>query len=163
MQAFGEGRTRLRPIARGDLDLLRMWRNHDQARVWFRDSRLVEASQQQAWYERYIGLSNDITFAVITNHVVVGFVAIYDTDEATRSAEIGRFLVSPDHRGKGYMADACRLIIQACRDELELSYLRLVVHQNNAGAIALYRANGFDFSDVGRDSDAFKPMRLPLR
>ena len=160
MRAFGDDSMRLRPIERADIDMLRLWRNRDDARKWFKDTQRVEAAQQLRWYDRYLSRSDDIMFAVTSNSVSVGFVAIYDADEATQSAEIGRFLVCPDHQGQGHMFHACRLVIQTCREVLALSYLRLSVHNENIRAIALYRRHGF--IEVAAMDSGFSAMQLKL-
>lgn len=152
----------IRLIQQEDLEALRTWRNRDEARIWFKDSSIIDASQQARWFSEYIARTDDVQFAVMRNSSLVGFCAIYRVDENKLSAEIGRFLVAPHASGRGFMRAGCVALITVCRDVFGLRELVLYVHHKNARAINLYAHLGFKFVDGSSAGEIFREMRLSL-
>lgn len=140
---FGNGNISLRLLTESDLGHILAWRNRDDAKVWFKDSRVISMEQHKRWFEKYIEKENDFHFIIEVNKTAVGQASVYHICREKREAEIGRFLVAPDHEGKGYIKQACSELIKLCRDDLKLSYIFLEVIENNEKAAALYKKNGF--------------------
>ena len=148
--AFGDGIVRLRLIEERDLETTLSWRNRDAVRIWFKTSDPIPLESHKAWFQRYLEKDNDFLFIVETPGDParpVGQASVYDIDWEARSAEVGRFLVAPQEGGKGYMARACRALIDYCGGELGLDYVFLEVLECNERARRLYERNGFSEED----------------
>lgn len=140
---FGTQSIRMRLIEEADLEITRLWRNRDDARVWFKTSHRLTDEQHRGWFSKYQNKDDDFLFVVESEGHMVGQASVYDVQEDSSCAEIGRFLVAPGSRGKGYMGQACELLIHFCANTLNLKYLFLEVIQTNERAIRLYQRNGF--------------------
>lgn len=133
----------LRPLTADDLPATRQWRN--QTRQWFKNPATITPEQHQQWYVDYCRRSEDAVFVVIetASELPVGQVSVYDIDWQQRQAEVGRFVISPDHARRGFMKAACRLLIDHCFNRLDLTRLYLSVLEHNVPAISLYTQLGF--------------------
>jgi diamine N-acetyltransferase len=143
IQAFGNTAVQLRLIAEADLDMTMSWRNRDDVRVWFKDSQLITGEQHRAWYSRYSTRDDDFVFVVEAQGRPVGQASVYGINWEDGSAEIGRFVVAPEARGRGYIGLACAELLWFCGETLNLKHLFLEVKENNERAIKIYVRNGF--------------------
>lgn len=133
----------LRLLRENDLPLTLAWRNHDDSRIWFKQSDALTLEQHARWFDQYLGKDNDYVFIVERDARPVGQAAVYDIDWASGRAEVGRFLAAPAERGRGHLFNACGALIGLCRDRLALSDLFLEVFAHNHRAIRVYQGNGF--------------------
>ncbi len=143
IQPFGNAEVRLRLITEADLDLTVSWRNRDDVRIWFKDSQLITGEQHRAWYSRYASRDDDFVFVVETQGRPVGQASVYGIRWAESRAEIGRFVVAPEARGRGYIGLACTELLRFCGETLNLKHLFLEVKEDNDRAINIYLRNGF--------------------
>jgi diamine N-acetyltransferase len=140
---FGKESIRLRLIEESDLEATLSWRNRDDARVWFKTTNKLTIEQHLAWFHRYLHKDDDFLFVVEAKGKMVGQAAVYSIQWDNDSAEIGRFLVAPESKGKGYIGKACSELVRFCADTLGLHYVFLEVIETNDRAILIYRQNGF--------------------
>jgi RimJ/RimL family protein N-acetyltransferase len=135
----------LTPIAAGDIEVIRTWRNRDDIRVWFNDSRPIERQQQQAWFQAYLDDPHDLMFLIrcSAGMEAVGAVALYRIDSQAKRAEFGRLIIGEGRgRGLGYAAT-----VRACRvafDGLGVETLELEVKPGNSAARRIYETIGFE-------------------
>jgi ribosomal protein S18 acetylase RimI-like enzyme len=59
------------------------------------------------------------------------------------SVHLGRLIVAPHHRGKGFGRDLCCQLIAAARKNTGASSITLRVYKDNEAALALYLSLGF--------------------
>lgn len=133
----------IRLIEEHDIYETLSWRNHDDCRVWFKTTDIISEKSHKEWFDKYLKKDDDYLFVIEFENKIVGHIAVYDIDCENRSAEIGRFLISPDYSGRGIMSIACDEIINLCYEIFNLSYLFLEVRKNNERAIKLYKRNRF--------------------
>lgn len=137
----------LRLLRSEDLPATLAWRNRDDARIWFKTPSIITPEQHQAWFRAYEGKDDDYVFIIETKQIPVGQASVYNIKPATQSAEIGRFLAAPEHRGQGYVDTACAALIALCKTQLSLSHIYLEVLPQNQRAIRLYQHYGFAVTD----------------
>jgi diamine N-acetyltransferase len=135
--------VRLRLIENSDLITTLAWRNHDEARKWFKTSSELTFEQHQTWFNRYLSNDDDFLFVVEAEGKLIGQVSAYGIEWEKGVAEIGRFVVAPGYAGKGYASKALKALIQFCADSLDLKYLFLEVFEGNDRAIRLYKRHNF--------------------
>jgi RimJ/RimL family protein N-acetyltransferase len=88
---------------------------------------------------------NRIEFSLRTveGDKLIGFVALHTIEWNNRAALLAIGIGDPDYRGKGYGADALRLILRYAFNELNLYRVGLDVIGNNVQAIRAYEKVGF--------------------
>ncbi|CEJ96033.1 Spermidine N1-acetyltransferase (EC 2.3.1.57) [Caballeronia glathei] len=132
-------------LAESDLRDTLAWRNRDGVRQQFKSPAPLEWESHHNWFLRYCEKSDDLVFVV--EHVAtggkVGQVAIYSIDNVKRTAEIGRFVVSPEYQGQGLMRQGIEALMRFASSELALRSVYLEAIETNARARALYEALGF--------------------
>ncbi|MCB2187965.1 MAG: GNAT family N-acetyltransferase [Deltaproteobacteria bacterium] len=143
----GQG-FRLRSLTVSDLELLRNWRNRDDVRYGFFDSRLIAPEAQQAWYKSWREAPGDYIFIIElaqeTAWRPVGAVSIYHLEPAAGQAEFGRLMLGePTARGQGWARRAAALASGWAFRELEIGRLHLSVKPDNWPARRLYERLGF--------------------
>lgn len=136
------GRVTLRPLRASDLEMTRAWRNRPDVRRWFFDDREVDAEGHRRWFEAYSRRTDDEIYIVEADGVAVGQASIYNIDDATGTAEVGRFVAAPAMEGKGHMSAALELLIEIARRR-RLTRLYLHVKPDNARGVSLYQRLGF--------------------
>lgn len=139
--------VRLRAFERGDVETHWGYMN-DYATVrgmssglLFPSSREDEARflDQQTCYSR-----GEYQFAVETlEGQLIGRCGFTKVDWKNRVAEIGIMIGDKAFRGRGYGADALKLLIRFAGDEMNLHKLKLMVFSFNLQAIACYEKCGF--------------------
>lgn len=141
------GGVRLRPLQETDLPLTMAWRNRDDIRKWFLDSSPLTPERHQAWYEQYAGRDDDYVFLIeeaLTPGRPVGQVALYHIDWQAGCAEFGRLMIGERAAlGRGLAHAATELLVNYALDGLGLSEVHLQVLADNAPALAIYKACGF--------------------
>lgn len=79
---------------------------------------------------------------------LIGHISLHGIDHLNRHAFMGIFIGEEKNRGKGYGAEAIRLVLEYGFRTLNLHNIMLSVHADNAAGIACYKKVGF--RDAGR-------------
>ncbi len=138
-----DGEVRLREVTPEDSAGLYRWRMEPGARAMFRGSGVVPYETHRAFLERYFLPDNhDRWFIIEVCGEPVGAIALYDFFAGGTAAEWGRFVVAPEHRGRGWGRKGLELLIDHAR-EIGVRDLRCEVLAGNAPAEGLYRRLGF--------------------
>jgi RimJ/RimL family protein N-acetyltransferase len=154
---------RLREVTRADAADLYRWRMDPQSRTQFQDTREVPYEAHLAYLDRYFHPANTDRWLIIeAGGEPVGAIALYDLSPDGSEAEWGRFVIAPEHRGKGWGRRSLELLIDHAR-ETGVRRLRCEVLAGNAAAEELYRRLGFtetgSYEDGGR---TFRQLALRL-
>jgi diamine N-acetyltransferase len=137
------------------LEFTRQWRNHEDSRRWFNDLRFIDENSQRAWFNSRMPNSQDFIFILEVNGSPVGQFAVYNIND--KSAEVGRFLIAPEQRGRGYFDVGLRFLLTHCTDNLFLETVFLHVKSVNKRAIRAYERNRF--IEVATSGDHVKMER----
>jgi RimJ/RimL family protein N-acetyltransferase len=148
----------LRGLSERDLPLTLAWRNDQRSLRWFKNAVPLEPEPHRAWFRRYAedGAAGCMFFVEDHAGQPVGQSSIYNL--AGSRAEVGRFLSSPELRGKGLFREALLLTLGAAFDIAGLDEVHLEVIATNERAIRLYESVGF-VRDNGGD-EHLVAMRL---
>lgn len=159
--AEGEG-VRLREITLADAPELYRWRMDPEARRQFHNPREVPYETHLDFLQRYFHPANTDRWLIIeAEGEPVGAVALYDLSPDGDEAEWGRFVVAPEHRGRGLGRRSLELLIGHAR-AIGVRYLRCEVLAGNTVAEELYRRLGF--AETGSTEDGGRRFRqLALR
>jgi RimJ/RimL family protein N-acetyltransferase len=136
------GPVTLREITPDDAERLYRWRMDPAARAMFRQSAELPFAEHETVLARYFSPANsDRWFVVEAAGEPVGAIALYNLAADGRSAEWGRFVISGEHRGRGWGRRALALLLDHARD-LGFRRLSCSVLAGNP-AERLYRSLGF--------------------
>jgi len=136
-------RLDLKPVDRGDIETLRVWRNkHGQN---FFTSDTITKQQQRAWYQHYQdNYGRDFMYLIkLKDGTPIGTIALYNVEMADRTADIGRILLLEQFRSQGYMEEALEMLVKEAFEKIRVWKLRLSCYLDNAGAISAYHKVGF--------------------
>ncbi len=144
----------LAPLERRHIEQVRLIRNDDRIRPWFRYSGIVEPEDQERWYDDYSAADDDRMWVLVDDEDrVLGAAALYSIDREVGDAEFGRLMAHPDlGRGRGLG----RLLTAALLDEaaaLGLRHVRLVVKKDNAAARSIYESVGYVVAQASCEPD----------
>lgn len=79
----------------------------------------------------------------LNSQEIVGHCQFIRVNNENNSASIGRLLINPDYRGKGYGTMMIKEMIRYAEDVLNLKKLELRVYDFNKSAIKCYKNIGF--------------------
>lgn len=166
-------RVYLRLLTEDDLPLTRAWRNQDDVRVCFTNPAPITEEGHRSWFQAYEGRADDLVFLIVDrkSDAAVGQVSLYRIDQRRATAEYGRLMLGePAFRGRGFAADASRLILDLAFRTFGLREVVLEVLASNRPAHSLYLRLGF--VECGRDERSIRmrvlcptrrdPARAPL-
>lgn len=102
-------------------------------------SQLISSKNDLNWL--YEPPQNMYRFAIVLldNDTLVGSISLHNIDHLNRNAYIGIFIGGEEQRGKGYGAEAIRLILNYGFKTLNLHSINLTVHADNYAGVACYK------------------------
>lgn len=141
------GRIRLRLLEESDLPMTLKWRNQDHIRRWFFNSEQITPARHWAWFEKYKERDDDYVFIIEETRTFrrpIGQAALYHIDWEAKRAEFGRLMIGEQQAtGKGLARAATESLIHLALDDLGMQEVHLEVFADNAAALAIYAACGF--------------------
>jgi len=147
-------RIYLSPMNKDDTEIYTKWLNDAEVSANLGQySRMFTLQNEQKFLED-ITSSGKQNFSIVTNDgdTLLGSIGIDEPNHINRSAVIGLFIGEKENRGKGYGAEALRLMLNYCFKTLNLHNIMLYVYSNNEQGIACYKKVGF--SEMGRRREA---------
>lgn len=144
-------RLYLSPISANDDDTEKYirWMNNKPVAINFGQyNRVVASKNDLQWLYEPPNDMQRYAIVLMEGDVLLGSISIHNIDHLNRNAFIGIFIGEEKHRGKGYGAEAIRLILAYGFKTLNLRNIMLTVHADNYAGIACYKKVGF--REVGR-------------
>jgi RimJ/RimL family protein N-acetyltransferase len=133
----------LREIRKTDAEDLYRWRMDPQSRPMFHSTDVVPFETHLQFVQRYFTPGNtDAWFIIETKGLPVGTIVLYDISPDGTEAEWGRFVVAPEHRGRGFGRQALALLVAYARQRGILR-LRCDVLASNEHTRRMYREVGW--------------------
>lgn len=139
--------------------------NIDDAELYTKWLNDAAVSEPLGWFRRMVSLSGEkkalenmalegYNHAIVLNEgdKLIGNTSLMDIDNISRKATVGIFIGEAENRGKGYGAEALRLIVNYGFKTLNLHNIMLQVDSDNERGIACYRKAGF--REFGRRREA---------
>ena len=134
----------LRPIKKSDTENVLKWRNHPSVRSNFVFQDDLTTKAHESWLNDNVNTGKAAQFIIVSEELGdVGTVYLRDIDNRHRKAEFGIFIGEVLARGKGFGAEAARLILEHAFCTLNLNKVFLRVFNDNINAIKSYELAGF--------------------
>lgn len=124
----------------------------------------VSLESTREWITQAQADDTRLAFAICLDGRHVGNIVLDRVDRAARDARLSIYLGDPGARGRGVGRTAVRLALDEAFGPQDLGRVWLIVHTENAPAIAAYESAGFvteqvlpgDFELDGRQVDALR-------
>lgn len=137
------GRLYLSPLNIEDTDIYIKWMNETVAHDFGQFHCLVASQDDLKWLFKPPAGTQRYAMVLQDGDLMIGSISIHNIDHLNRNAFLGIFIGEEAHRGKGYGAEAIRLILDYGFKTLNLHNIMLSVNADNAEAIACYKKVGF--------------------
>ena len=136
-------RIYLSPINADDVEIYTKWLNDPAVSINLGSySKLISLHNERSFLEK-LALEGH-NYAIVTDGgVLLGNIGLFDIDGISRTATVGLFIGEASERGKGYGAEALRLIVAYGFKTLNLQNIMLNVNAANEQALACYKKVGF--------------------
>jgi len=115
--------------------------------------QMISLLSQRKKLEQMSTEGQNFAMVLAENDTLIGGISLTDIDACNRSAALGLFIGETEHRGKGYGAEAIRLILDYSFRTLNLHNIMLEVHGDNPQGVACYHKVGF--KEFGRRHEAW--------
>lgn len=146
-------RLYLSPINTDDAEIYTKWLNDPAVSVTLGNyNRVLSLHGERKFLETMA--TEGYNFAIVRScdDVLMGNTSLIDINHVSRKATIGIFIGDAENRGKGYGAEALRLLVNYGFKTLNLHNIMLQVFSDNTGAINCYKKVGF--KEFGRRREA---------
>ena len=143
----------LRPAIQQDLHTVLTWiETPEQLKLWGGSALSFPPEMERSWRE--IEARDDKSFVLVdADGQLVGFGQTLS--RAANVVHLGRIIVSPIFRGKGLGRLLCEQLIEVANERPRPDQITLNVFRNNAAALSLYAAIGFEVIAVNRENNSF--------
>jgi RimJ/RimL family protein N-acetyltransferase len=131
-----------------NLEFVRLLRNEN--REWFINSREIDPIAHAMWFAlENLGNLNLVIY--LDSYEPVGFISLYNITPDGR-ANIGRMMVSSNHKHQGIMTRAIIKVFALCQEFFGIYELVLEVKNSNVIARTLYTKLGFTTYGFTKDT-----------
>lgn len=128
-------------------DELAEWRSSQDAYDYFFEWESISCEKQEAWFSKYKNNPKEILFIIQSVFdgwsKLFGTIGLSNIDNRNRRAELSRFFIVKEERGKGIGDDTINVLIDYAKNHLNLRRLYCSVLKNNEKAIRFYENHLF--------------------
>jgi len=141
-------RIYLSPVNKEDVEIYTKWLNDESVAVNLGQyAKVISLNSEEKILEEMT--SEGYNFAIVKNDdTLIGNIGLFSINHICRSAYTGLFIGEKENRGKGYGAEALRLVLDFGFNALNLHNIMLNVYSDNTHAITCYKNVGF--TEFGR-------------
>ena len=134
----------LSPINKDDFEIYTKWLNDVEVSGNLGNYRqMISLTSEQKFLDELMSGGQNYVVVLNENDELIGNISLNEIDNISRRASVGLFIGEKENRGKGYGAEALRLILDYGFKTLNLHNVMLLVHSDNERAIACYKKVGF--------------------
>jgi len=147
-------RIYLSPINKDDAEIYTKWMNDfDVANNIGMFSDTISLTSEQKYFDKLTTEGHNYAIVLKENDTLIGGISLRDIDHLKRRGKVSPiFIGEAENRGKGYGAEALRLICNYAFKVLNLHNIMLLVISSNEAGIACYKKAGF--REFGRRREA---------
>ena len=153
--AFRTGpQVALRALEVEDAPRCQAWINDPENHQYLQRFRPLNAVEERRWLEGLHEKTEDHVFGIVLREGerLIGSCGLHGTSLPNRKGQVGIVIGDRDAQGKGYGAEALRLLLDYGFATLGLHRVGLDVYSNNERAIRCYEKVGFRREGVRREA-----------
>ena len=142
-------RLYLSPINIEDAPIYTKWINDPAVSIYFGTfEKTVSLLEEKKILEQMAEKGHNYSIILEDGDRLLGNISLNNVDHLDRCATLGVFIGDTENHGKGYGAEAIRLLLDYGFRVLNLHSIMLSVYEDNQGAMACYKKVGF--KEMGR-------------
>ena len=142
-------RIYLSPINKDDAETYTKWMNDYEVAAGLGSYRqLISVEAERKILDSLALEGHNYAIVLKDNDVLIGSIGYSGIKQYNRAASVGLFIGEKENRGKGYGAEALRLVLEYGFKTLNFHNVMLYVHSDNEMAISCYKKVGF--KEIGR-------------
>ena len=148
-------RVRLRPLRRGDRDLLYQWITDRELLILNAPYHPISELEHEEWVESMMKKRSDLVLFVIeaqATNEAIGTCQLLNINWRHRCAELQIRIGSPGHQGRGLGSEAVKLLTMFGFKDLNLHRIYLHVFATNQRAVKAYAKCGFQQEGILREA-----------
>jgi RimJ/RimL family protein N-acetyltransferase len=148
----------LRTIRKDDIEHWLKWYNDPDILKYLSPNLMygVNREKEEEYYNSIRHFPNNKIYAIETHDgKVVGNIGLHNINHEWSNAEVSIIIGEKEYWGKGYAADAIRVLIKFAFDRVNLHRVYLHVSEDNKGGIRCYERSGFKKEGVLREAQYF--------
>ena len=146
----------LSPMHPDDAEFFTRWSNDPAVAVWFGRYRDVYTLPGERKYIEEAAADGRHHYSIVLRegdeHRLIGYIQLAGINHIDAKADLNVFIGEEADRGKGYGAEAIRLLLGYGFNTMHLHNIQLHAFSGNAQAIACYKKVGF--KELGRRREA---------
>lgn len=144
-----------KPLSEANLEMVRIWRNSDDVRLFMQYQEIITPEQQQTWFQQ-LDKATNYYFVTYQNEIPFGVYNIKDVDFNVGIGESGAYLKNRDiWEGDFSMRGALSIIIFAF-EILKLNALKCSVLKTNKKVLVYNQQMGFQINEKADDAISFE-------
>ncbi len=131
-----------KPLSEDNLEMVRIWRNSDDVRLFMQYQEIITPEQQQAWFHK-INNNHNYYFLVYDGNEPFGLFNIKDIDDNNKIGETGSFLRNSSYWGSDLAGRASLGLGYFAFETIKLDSLFCHILKNNNPVIKFNKHQGF--------------------
>jgi diamine N-acetyltransferase len=139
----------LRTLQSNDAEVMLKWENNPEN--WEVSGTTTPFTKEEI--EGFVSAEHDIeknqqiryVICLNSNRKAVGTIDLFEYDAESHKVGVGVLIAEIEHRNKGYASEALKLIINYCRNELNVVNLFCSITKDNIASIRLFEKCDFQF------------------
>src|SRR5690554_510368 len=131
------------PLERGDIELVRQWRNNPEVYSYMYTEGGISEEQQEKWFERISADTSSIYWIIEYGGKKMGLASVNDINHTLQSCYWAFYLGEVGSRNAGIGAKVEYHVIRYVFEELKLNKLRCEVFVSNNKVIIMHEKFGF--------------------
>ncbi|MBC7748534.1 MAG: GNAT family N-acetyltransferase [Methylotenera sp.] len=144
-----------KPLSEASLEMVRIWRNSDDVRLFMQYQEIITPDQQKTWFQQ-LDKSTNYYFVVYQNEIPFGVYNVKDIDFELGIGELGAYLKNKFFWDGDVCMRASLAIIIFAFETIKLSTFKSHVLKNNKKVLAYNQQMGFQINEKIDDSISFE-------
>ena len=144
-----------KPLSEANLEMVRIWRNSDDVRLFMQYQEIITPEQQQTWFQQ-LDKSTNYYYVTYQNEIPFGLYNIKDVDFNIGIGEPGVFLKSRDIWETDCSIRGSIAILKFAFEILKLNTLKCHVLKNNKKVLVYNQQMGFQINEKVDDVISFE-------
>lgn len=147
----------LRAVEKGDLEVLREWRNRPHFRMFFREYREINSTMQEIWYDKYVVSDNTtIMFTILDNATskIIGCCGLCYINWIQRNSDLSLYIGRNDSYidDEGFAEETCKILFDYGFNELGLHRIWTEIYETDILKYNLFMKIGMKQDATLRDN-----------
>jgi UDP-4-amino-4,6-dideoxy-N-acetyl-beta-L-altrosamine N-acetyltransferase len=144
-----------KPLSEDNLEMVRIWRNSDDVRLFMQYQEIITTDQQQTWFQK-LDKSTNFYYVAYQNEIPFGVYNIKDVDFNIGIGEPGVFLKSRNIWETDCSMRGSIAILKFAFEILKLNSLKSNVLKSNKKVLAYNQQMGFEINEKVDNNISFE-------